>query len=986
MISDAELLKEFVADAKEHIETIEAGLIRLEQGCRDTELMNAIFRAAHSVKGTAGFFNLTKIVQLSHSMENLLGKIRDQKVAVGQPAIDALLAADDQLKKLVNDVSESEQQEITGFLQRIDSILPDEKRRVEPSRHGLPVDAILRQKYGDSLKNMAKHGRKFYRLTMPPTPDKNQDGEADRNIVNSIQSIGTSLAHYFLSDKTAVFLFSTVLEPELAVMALGVDAKQILAFDLQEQEAEIYQMLEEAEAKNAAPAEAPRQEKTLEPQEPILGMHADERIKVDVALLDGLVNLSSEMVLVRNQLLRIIAPYADQVVGLQSVLQKLDHNVTIMQEKVMGARMQPVANLLHSAPRLVRELAKKLGKELTLDIQGEQVELDKSIIEALVDPFTHLLRNALDHGIETPEVRRRVGKKPQARLTIHAYRQGGRVILDLTDDGAGIDEEKIRHQAIKRKIASREEVAKLSEGELFKLLFLPGFSTSSTVSDISGRGVGLDVVRSNIERLGGKVEIFSKLRKGTTFRLTLPLTLAILPSLIVESAGLVFALPQVSIQEIVRLDDQKGQRIEVTQGCKWLRLREQLIPVARLVDLTQAVTAEPSKSLGKVLVIKSTVQTYGLLVDKMGDQEEVLVKPLPTRLQDKQIYSGVTILGDGRIAVVLDADGIAGAAMLSTATTADKTMFSETKSFTEPLQKVKDFLLFDGFAGATFALPVAEVSRIEEISPEKIEKAGEVEYCELRGKVWRLIRPERSLAPAADSSVSATRSSRIVAIIPKQSSELVAVITPKVRETVSVVGDCMPGGPQAIGILGSIAIHGKMAFVVQLDQFCCQEGTEQQKVLLPSSAAGDQQEVRRILTFYLGSDLYGIDLTAAKEISRISSFTPILGHSDGFVGLLNLRGQVISLFDIAGLLPKAVCTAGPRHCVILKDEVVENAGFLVDRLGDVVAATADMMEPFPQNSPEKNKFPITTVVRLPEQVLMVLDMKRLLDSAVHLPQ
>jgi two-component system chemotaxis sensor kinase CheA len=662
VLKDEKLIQEFVVEAKEHTDRIELGLLAMEKGQYDGNLVNAIFRSAHNIKGTAGFFGFHKIVELSHAMENVLGKIRNKDVTFSLHIVDVLLAANDELGKLLDNITASEKRDITTFVQALQHGFTNNKEVNvsdittsvgEQSGHVI-ADSIpsnmtmnyINDTYSrPNVRELCKKGHRIYKYVYGFDFDKAAIERFCSNMTKSIQSIGTMLLHYVCnrgSKQEVIFLFSTVLEKELTVMALGANKGDITEFDFPSQEAEILQIIAEAEQDFAFSRESDLL--GLEHKGPDFSEekvksydYDEERIKVDVALLNNLVNLASEMVLARNQLLRLLENNIDSMPGLRPILQKIDHTTTEMQEKIMRTRMQPVSILFHFIPRLVRDLSRKLGKSLTLHMEGKEVEMDKSILEGLIDPFTHLVRNALDHGIEEPAVRKKLGKDPNAVLEIRARHEGGRVIIDIIDDGAGINTEKIKHQALQQGLIDQEQGLQMSENKALDLIFLPGLSTAPEVSDISGRGVGLDVVRSNIEKLGGTVEVSTILGKGTNFRLLLPLTLAIIPSIILEVGQNYFALPQAHLQEIVRvvggIDDEK---IRVVQGQTVLALRENLVPIIHLSDVIKLEVSRESKSIMRILIMKIGRKIFGLIVDKIHGQEELLVKPMPNHLREKK--------------------------------------------------------------------------------------------------------------------------------------------------------------------------------------------------------------------------------------------------------------------------------------------------------------------------------------------------------------
>ncbi len=381
-------------------------------------------------------------------------------------------------------------------------------------------------------------------------------------------------------------------------------------------------------------------------------------MRVDVALLNRMMNLVGELVLTRNQVLQATA--ADPNMTLLS--RRLDMVTADLRESVMKARMQPVSNVFSKMPRMVRDLSQSLGRRVSLKMEGQETELDKSLLEAIKDPLTHAVRNALDHGIEPPAVRQAAGKDPEGLLTLRAVQEGSHVIIEISDDGAGIAVEKVRSKAIERGLITSGRAAQLSERELLQLIFLPGFSTAAQVTNVSGRGVGMDVVRTNVEKIGGKVEIDSRVGKGTTLRLRIPLTLAIIPALIVRSLNQSFALPQAALSELVHIPpEQAATAIEWIDDAPLYRLRGRLLPLVFLDRLLmpgrECKLAADRDSF--IAVLDADGRRFGLVVDSLADPEEIVVKPLSAVLKDIGLYSGATVLGNADLALILDPGSIA---------------------------------------------------------------------------------------------------------------------------------------------------------------------------------------------------------------------------------------------------------------------------------------------------------------------------------------
>jgi two-component system chemotaxis sensor kinase CheA len=448
---------------------------------------------------------------------------------------------------------------------------------------------------------------------------------------------------------------------------------------------------------------------------------AESTLRVDVALLNRLMNLVGELVLTRNQFLQATA--ADP--NLTVLSRRLDMVTADLRESVMKARMQPVSNIFSKMPRIVRDLSQSLGRRVRLLIEGQETELDKSLLEAIKDPLTHAVRNSLDHGIESPEARLAAGKDREGTLRLRAAQEGSHVIIEVTDDGAGIPVEKVRQKAIERGLITAERAAHLCERELLQLVFVPGFSTAAAVTNVSGRGVGMDVVRTNVEKIGGKVEIDSCPGKGTILRLRIPLTLAIIPALIVRSVNQSFALPQGALSELVQIPQaQAASAIEWIGDAPLYRLRGKLLPLVFL-DRLLVPSAESRRPAGRdsfVAVLEAAGRRFGLVVDGLADPEEIVVKPLSAVLKDIGLYSGATVLGNADLALILDPVAIAVRAGVIMAGDNELAGARESAGEAEGA-KGPQYLLAEA-AGLRVAIPLADVLRIEQLPVSRVEYIG----------------------------------------------------------------------------------------------------------------------------------------------------------------------------------------------------------------------------------------------------------------------
>ena len=498
---------------------------------------------------------------------------------------------------------------------------------------------------------------------------------------------------------------------------------------------------------------------------------ADSSIRVDVELLDQLMRQVGELVLARNRISRLAS--AAQDVDLTRSAQQLNLIASELQEGVMRTRMQPIEHVWSKMPRVVRDLAAACGREVRLELVGGDTELDRSLLEAVKDPLTHLVRNAVDHGIEPRDARLAAGKPAQGLLELRASHAGGQVAVEVRDDGRGIDPEVVAAKAVAKGLRTPEQVAAMSPNELLQLLFLPGFSTADTVTNVSGRGVGMDVVRTRIEAIGGAVDVESVVGAGTVWRLRIPLTLAIMPSLSVECAGDLYALPQVHVVELVALDTQRPDcGIEYVHAAPVYRLRGELLPLVSLAGVLDVETPEQRPAV--IAVVQADQQRFGLLVDRVLTTEEIVVTPLAARLKAIGVYSGATVLGDGRVALILDVQAIARRAI-----TRDSELSAGTGQDTGTARAEVEQVLVAGIGGGRrVAMPLASVARLEHVRAEQVELVGGREVVQYRGTILPLARLDRLLGTYARESdelllVVYTRGSRSVGLVVEEIVDIV---------------------------------------------------------------------------------------------------------------------------------------------------------------------------------------------------------------------
>jgi two-component system chemotaxis sensor kinase CheA len=687
------IVNEFLVESYENLDQLDRDLVTLEQNPSDRETFSSIFRAVHTIKGTCGFLGFSRLESLTHAGENLLSLLRDGELTLSPEVTSALLLMVDAVRSILSNIEANRQEGETDNSALIDSLT-----RLQQGEAASPA-AIVRPEAIESDSPEPRPARFGDILVEAGRVDPAHVAEAaEYQRKGDPRHLGEILV-----DKG-------IIKPGDVVEALRI------------------------------------QEESRSP-----GL-SDSSIRVDVGLLDKLMNLVGELVLARNQLLQHTATL--EGTALVRTSQHLDLITTELQAGVMKTRLQPIGNIFSKLPRVVRDLAKACGKQIHLEMEGQETELDRTIIEAIKGPLTHVVRNSVDHGMEAPEVRARNGKLAEGRLFLRAYHEGGQVNIEVSDDGPGIDPERIKRKALQTGLITPEQAGRMSDWEAINLVFLPGLSTAEKVTNVSGRGVGMDVVRTNIQKIGGTVDIQSHLGVGTMLKIKIPLTLAFIPALIVTSGGDRYAIPQVSLVELVRLEGQQaGQAIEMIHCAPVYRLRGKLLP---LLYLNRELTTEESDSARAVavddggsevvhiVVLQSDGRQFGLVVDGIHDTEEIVVKPLWNQLKGLSAFAGATIMGDGKVALILDVLGIAQRAHV-VSEIRDRLVADVTAHHQSRPTDSQTLLLVAIGAERRFAIPLSSVARLEEFPASAVEWTQNREAVQYRGHILPLIHLGRVL-------------------------------------------------------------------------------------------------------------------------------------------------------------------------------------------------------------------------------------------------
>jgi two-component system chemotaxis sensor kinase CheA len=683
-----DLLREFLTETNESLDVVDAELVRFEQDPNNAKILDKIFRLVHTIKGTCGFLGLPRLEALAHAAETLMGKFRDGTPVTGA-AVTVILSTIDRIKDILGELE-----------------------RTEREPEGSDPDLI------GMLEDMAVNGP----AAAEPPPRESAKAPAPTEATLVVQTLERPLrpGEVALEDLERAFRETAtevpVVKPEPPAQAAPAPAPA-------------------AKAKAAKAARKPpvRDQDEDDKHESKI---ANQSIRVNVETLENLMTMVSELVLTRNQLLEISRRHEDS--EFKVPLQRLSNVTAELQEGVMKTRMQPIGNAWQKLPRVVRDLSTELGKEIELEMHGADTELDRQVLDLIKDPLTHMVRNSADHGLETPEERRAAEKPEKGTIRLSAYHEGGHIIIEISDDGRGLNTDRIKAKIISNGLASEAEVEKMPEAQIHKFIFAPGFSTAAQVTSVSGRGVGMDVVRSNIDQIGGTVEVKSVIGEGSSFLIKIPLTLAIVSALIVEAAGDRFAIPQLSVVELVRAQTNSEHRIERIKSTPVLRLRNKLLPLIhlkKLLGIDSAGSSEPED--GFIVVTQVGKQTFGIVVDGVFHTEEIVVKPMSTKLRHITMFSGNTILGDGSVIMIIDPNGVAQGIGNSTVSVEEDENEARRNAATV---KTMSLLVFRAGTPELKAVPLSLVTRLEEVDCKKIELSNGRHLVQYRGHLMPLVR------------------------------------------------------------------------------------------------------------------------------------------------------------------------------------------------------------------------------------------------------
>ncbi|WP_050383057.1 hybrid sensor histidine kinase/response regulator [Bradyrhizobium pachyrhizi] len=755
-----DLLREFLTESSESLDTVDNQLVQFEQDPNNAKILDNIFRLVHTIKGTCGFLGLPRLEALAHAGETLMGKFRDG-MPVKAEAVTLILSSIDRIKEILAGLEATE---------------------AEPE--GNDRDLI------DQLEAMVEHGMAAMAVA----------AEEDVPVVEapSVQAAEGTLV-------------VQTLERPLRPGEVSLDE---LERAFRETETEVAAPAPAAKPAAAAPAAEPA-EPAKKPARKAAGEDvqegdkiANQSIRVNVDTLEHLMTMVSELVLTRNQLLEISRRNEDT--EFKVPLQRLSNVTAELQEGVMKTRMQPIGNAWQKLPRIVRDLSGELGKQIELEMHGADTELDRQVLDLIKDPLTHMVRNSADHGLETTAERVAAGKPEQGTIRLSAYHEGGHIIICIADNGRGLNTERIKAKALQNGLVTEAELEKMTEAQIHKFIFAPGFSTAAQVTSVSGRGVGMDVVRTNIDQIGGTIDIKSVAGEGASVTIKIPLTLAIVSALIVEAGGDRFAIPQLSVVELVRARANSEHRIERIKDTAVLRLRNKLLPLIhlkKLLKIDDGATTTDAEN-GFIVVTQVGSQTFGIVVDGVFHTEEIVVKPMSTKLRHIDMFSGNTILGDGAVIMIIDPNGIAkalGASGSSAHDLADDNANAHAASG----EQLTSLLVFRAGSSQPKAVPLGLVTRLEEIATDKIELSNGRYMVQYREQLMPLVQ-------MAGVEVQSQGSQPILVFADDGRS--MGLVVDEIIDIVEERLNIEVAGSQD-GILGSAVIKGQATEVIDVGHF-----------------------------------------------------------------------------------------------------------------------------------------------------------------------
>ena len=753
-MNDDDILVEFIIEAREILDQLDLDFVQLEITPEDKKLVGNIFRAMHTLKGSSGFFAFKRLEKVSHAGESLLGKIRDGQLTLDKQKATILLSALDCLRSIIEGV-EATQTEPSGD----DSAL---------------VDQLLALASGKSVDALATP-------SAAPLPEKAPQAPPPEVKAPEIQPQEAQ------TPNPATAETSKAEPPKITPITLSADD-----------------------------TESTEQVWAPDPADPVKNQEIVAPVKVNLELLDKLMNLVSEMVLARNRLLPFTNQFSDH--DFSSAVRVIDLLTLELQERMMKTRMQPISQVWSKFPRLIRDVSNECGKNVTFIQEGAETELDRTLLDAIRDPLVHIIRNCIDHGVEIPGDRRALGKPESGKVLLRASHENGMVVIEIADDGAGVNYDLVRQKAVEKGLVSPQQAISLNDLQLLEFIFLPGFSTKAQVTNLSGRGVGMDVVKTNISNIGGSIDIDSRRGVGTTIRLKIPLTLAIMPALFVRCGNEPYAIPQNSILEMVRLElSSDGTGLEDFYGTPVFRLRNQLVPLLFLNHQLDVNHDAPlPNAILNIAILQSSGIRFGLVVDEVLNMQEVVVKPLGPLLKGVDNFAGATILGNGHVALILDIDGMA----MQSGMVAKIQSRPLNPSFTpdKVYEEEGAMLLFELAGQPRLAIHLENVERLEMISPKQVQRNGNRDVIQYGNHIMHLLHLNHYIEGASQDKTPLAEESVIPVIVHYANDIPIGLVVSQVHDIIHVSKNLQEANPPQKGLLGCVPLGDQVINVIDIQE------------------------------------------------------------------------------------------------------------------------------------------------------------------------
>jgi two-component system chemotaxis sensor kinase CheA len=788
-----DLLREFLTETNESLDTVDNQLVRFEQDPNNAKILDNIFRLVHTIKGTCGFLGLPRLEALAHAAETLMGKFRDGLPVTGE-AVTLILTTIDRIKEILGGLEAAETEP-----EGVDQDLIDELHQmVERGMAAMQASAASPMAQASAAPPMAAE---------PITEASAAEPIATAPAMPLATVEDTSVPQILERALRPGEVSLDELERAFRETAIEIEAPSVVPDAQDETAVQAEPAVPNAEARPVVGKSAVKKT-AVEIDVPEGDKVANQSIRVNVDTLEHLMTMVSELVLTRNQLLEISRRHEDT--EFKVPLQRLSTVTAELQDGVMKTRMQPIGNAWQKLPRIVRDLAGELGKQIELEMHGADTELDRQVLDLIKDPLTHMVRNSADHGLETPAERVASGKPELGTIRLSAYHEGGHIIICIADNGRGLNTERIKAKAVSSGLVSEADLEKMTEAQIHKFIFAPGFSTAAAVTSVSGRGVGMDVVRTNIDQIGGTIDVKSVSGEGSSVTIKIPLTLAIVSALIVEAAGDRFAIPQLAVVELVRARANSEHRIERIKDTPVLRLRNKLLPLMhlkKLLKIDDGSSSDPEN--GFIVVTQVGNETFGIVVDGVFHTEEIVVKPMSTKLRHIGMFSGNTILGDGAVIMIIDPNGIAQS--LGTSASAQNQISGENAAAIRAAsaEQLTSLLVFRAGSIQPKAVPLGLVTRLEEIAADKIELSNGRYMVQYREQLMPLV-----LMEGVDVRTSGTQPILVFADDDRAMGLVVDEIIDIVEERLHI-----EVASSRDGVLGSAVIKGLATEVIDVGHF-----------------------------------------------------------------------------------------------------------------------------------------------------------------------